>query len=168
MYLKTVILLCASFSVLTLQAQKVFKAKFTINRKGYNVEYITSRVYIGQKEIHITEPGNSKTYKIKKKKIDGPWKMYKVKNFWIKELPEFVKLEFSKKNFIMYSLFQQSWTDGSTPFKIILIGMMSYLKRILDFMPWVAYNLIFRYSLISLGTRKRCSFTWYFSRALVL
>ena len=68
MYLKTLILLCASFSVLTLQAQKVFKAKFTINRKGYNVEYITSRVYIGQKEIHITEPGNSKTYKIKKKK----------------------------------------------------------------------------------------------------
>lgn len=108
MYLKTVILLSVSFSVLTLQAQKVFKAKFTINRKGYNVEYITSRVYIGQKEIHITKPGNSKTYRIKKKKIDGPWKMYKVKNFWIKELPEFVKLEFSKKNFIMYSLFQQS------------------------------------------------------------
>jgi len=87
-----------------LSAQKVFKGKFTIKNKGYKVEYFTSRVYIGKNEIHISEPDGNKTYKIKKKMIDGPWKVYKVKNFFIKEMPDFVKVEYGRNNFVMYCL----------------------------------------------------------------
>lgn len=30
--------------------------------------------------------------------------MYKVENFWIKEMPNFIKLEYGRNNFIMYCL----------------------------------------------------------------
>ena len=36
--------------------------------------------------------------------IDGPWKVYKVKNFFIKEMPDFVKVEYGRNNFVMYCL----------------------------------------------------------------
>lgn len=104
MYLKILILLISLFLIIPAYSQKVFDGKFTLNSLGYKTEFITTRIYIGKKEINIQEPGYSKTYKIKKRKYSNGWMLYKVDNFWIKEMPNFIKLEYGRNNFIMYCL----------------------------------------------------------------
>ena len=102
MQFKTILLTIVLFTVLSVKGQEVFNTKYTLNEQGYGFESFTTRIYIGKKEIHIAEPGSIQTYKIKKRKFEDGWMMYKVKNFWIKQMPCFVKLEFGRKKFIMY------------------------------------------------------------------